>query len=189
MNAQLSWRTLHPQAGAWIDTNARAGNTFAASLAESLTRYGSLTVNQLRAVENNIARESVGNVSVAGAGFDKLVTAFASATASGLKRPRLHLGALTFSLAPLSGANAGALYVKDSGDYLGKITSGGEFRPAFACTPGHRTMIETAARDPLAAAVSHGRTTGQCAVCNRPLSDPESVARGIGPVCAGKFGF
>jgi len=26
----------------------------------------------------------------------------------------------------------------------------------------------------------------QCAICNRPLSDPESIKRGIGPICLGK---
>ena len=30
---------------------------------------------------------------------------------------------------------------------------------------------------------------GKCRVCNRPLTTPESVASGIGPVCAEKGGF
>ena len=25
----------------------------------------------------------------------------------------------------------------------------------------------------------------RCSVCHRPLTDPESIARGMGPVCAG----
>jgi len=29
----------------------------------------------------------------------------------------------------------------------------------------------------------------RCTRCNRPLSDPESIARGMGPVCARKSGF
>ena len=32
-----------------------------------------------------------------------------------------------------------------------------------------------------------GRDTGICGVCGAPLTDPESVARGIGPVCATKI--
>lgn len=31
-------------------------------------------------------------------------------------------------------------------------------------------------------------TTSSCTVCGRPLKDPESIARGMGPVCAGKRG-
>src|SRR5690606_19864017 len=32
-----------------------------------------------------------------------------------------------------------------------------------------------------------GRTTGTCLVCSRKLDDPESVDRGIGPVCYAKM--
>jgi hypothetical protein len=42
-------------------------------------------------------------------------------------------------------------------------------------------------QDPEAAAVLHGKASGRCAVCSRDLTDPESIERGIGPICAGKF--
>lgn len=32
-----------------------------------------------------------------------------------------------------------------------------------------------------------GLSTGVCAICGRLLSTPESVARGIGPICAGRY--
>ncbi len=32
-----------------------------------------------------------------------------------------------------------------------------------------------------------GDETGVCAICGKELTDPESVERGIGPVCAGKL--
>jgi hypothetical protein len=41
--------------------------------------------------------------------------------------------------------------------------------------------------DPEAAAVLHGKASGRCAVCSRDLTDPESIERGIGPVCAERF--
>jgi hypothetical protein len=41
--------------------------------------------------------------------------------------------------------------------------------------------------DPEAAAVLHGKASGRCAVCSRDLTDPESIERGIGPICIGKF--
>ena len=41
--------------------------------------------------------------------------------------------------------------------------------------------------DPLAASVAYGRELGLCGVCGRTLTDPESIAAGIGPVCASKF--
>jgi hypothetical protein len=36
-------------------------------------------------------------------------------------------------------------------------------------------------------AAEFGKATGTCCVCMRHLTDDESVARGIGPVCASKF--
>lgn len=33
-----------------------------------------------------------------------------------------------------------------------------------------------------------GLRTGMCAICGRTLTDPESVQKGIGPVCEGKYG-
>jgi len=42
--------------------------------------------------------------------------------------------------------------------------------------------------DPQEAAAEYGRITGTCGLCNRPLEDEDSVARGIGPVCLKKFG-
>lgn len=41
--------------------------------------------------------------------------------------------------------------------------------------------------DPKAASAQYGHITGSCGVCGRVLEDPESVARGIGPVCINKF--
>lgn len=41
--------------------------------------------------------------------------------------------------------------------------------------------------DARAAAVRYSRHFTVCAVCGSPLSDPESVARGLGPVCAQRF--
>jgi hypothetical protein len=38
-----------------------------------------------------------------------------------------------------------------------------------------------------AAAVAFSREHGVCAACLAPLTDPESIARGLGPICAGRF--
>lgn len=38
------------------------------------------------------------------------------------------------------------------------------------------------------AGIAYARESGRCCVCNRTLTDPESIENGIGPVCAGKFG-
>lgn len=43
--------------------------------------------------------------------------------------------------------------------------------------------------DPEAASVRYGREHRQCGVCGSPLSNPESRAAGIGPICAGRLGW
>ena len=50
-----------------------------------------------------------------------------------------------------------------------------------------RKRLEDIEADPEAAAVLHGRVSGRCSICNRDLTDPESIERGIGPICAEKF--
>jgi hypothetical protein len=40
---------------------------------------------------------------------------------------------------------------------------------------------------PLAGALRYSREFTRCAACSSPLSDPESITRGLGPVCANRF--
>jgi SNF2-related domain/Family of unknown function (DUF6011)/Helicase conserved C-terminal domain len=91
-------------------------------------------------------------------------------------------GQISLSLAPSYGRNPGAVYVKRGEDYLGKIvgiTYQGKPCPELAII----------ALDPYAAATAHGLLTKQCGCCGKTLTDPVSVARGIGPDCAAKWGF
>ncbi len=116
-----------------------------------------------------------------------ILAAFAHATAT-LKRPHMYLGAYRVTLAKPDSANPGALYVKRGENYLGKITAA-KFLQSRDCTNEDALAVVRLARDPLAHALAHGRETGQCAICNRTLSDPASLAAGIGPICAKNFGW
>lgn len=121
---------------------------------------------------------------------DKLSAAFKSARAKGLKRPVLRFDAFNASLAPEGGRNPGAIYIKTkSGEYAGKISRDGEFTPSRDCPADMRAAIEATMADPLAAAVAYGKRTGTCSCCGRTLENGESIDRGIGPVCAEKFGL
>ena len=42
--------------------------------------------------------------------------------------------------------------------------------------------------NPLAAARKYGKLAGRCCSCGLDLTDPQSIAAGIGPICARKFG-
>lgn len=186
-DTRVQWIEAHKPAYQWLVNARDAGSTFAASLLRYLTVNGCLSPGQLAAVDNSLARTAPANV--AGEGFSLLRRAFEHARASGLKYPKVHVGSLRFSLAQDDSKNPGYIYVRANGEYAGKISPAGEFSAARETTAEQIDRITTVSRDPLAAAIAHGHATGNCAICSKHLSDPDSVTRGIGPVCAKKFGW
>jgi len=117
-----------------------------------------------------------------------IAAAFASAREAGIKSPKLRLDTFIFSRAPDTGANAGAIYVKQDGEYLGKVANG-LFRPTLACEPATKARVIAVASDPHNAAKAYGAKTGSCACCGRELVNGESISLGIGPICRDKFGW
>lgn len=79
--------------------------------------------------------------------------------------------------------------------YFGAISFNGIFRPGTEVVDTwpkeekarYWKALLAARENPKEALAKWGRQTGQCGVCGRDLIDPESVAAGIGPVCAGKL--
>ena len=76
-----------------------------------------------------------------------------------------------------------------SGDYHGDTLTtteicANEVRP-FKVTD----LIEAIVANPAGGLSAYGHPTGTCSICRRPLEDAESVARGIGPICADKVGL
>jgi hypothetical protein len=118
----------------------------------------------------------------------KITEAFERAHKAGLKRPKVRFQSIEFSRAPDTGKNPGAIYVKSGEEYLGKVLSG-RFYPVKACDEARRAEIVTIAADPGAAAKAHGLKVGWCSCCGRELTDPNSIALGIGPICAEKYGW
>jgi len=50
------------------------------------------------------------------------------------------------------------------------------------------TAADRLVADPMSAAAEYVKRSNRCFVCNRPLTTPESIARGIGPICLEKIG-
>ncbi len=71
--------------------------------------------------------------------------------------------------------------------YLGKIV-GGKFHASRDCSLGQEKQVLAFVSDPAAAAKVYGQETGVCCVCNATLRS-EWRLRGIGPICAEKFGW
>lgn len=49
--------------------------------------------------------------------------------------------------------------------------------------------LHEVALDPAEASKAYGRESGVCGVCSSPLTNADSLAAGIGPVCRGKLGW
>ena len=194
------WKAANPAETTWMESSA--GNfEFARSMLDALNKYGSLTEKQMETVQRltvqsaerlaaraaeKIARgESAPVVSV-----EAIEVAFNNAKQSGVKFPKLRLDTFVFSPASEKSANAGAIYVKSKEDglYLGKVM-GGRLFTSRDCTPEAAERIAAVSSDPKQAAIAYGMKFGACSVCGRALTDSESIARGIGPVCSENYGF
>ena len=52
-----------------------------------------------------------------------------------------------------------------------------------------QNQLKAIMADPKTASIEYGKLTGTCGVCGRTLEDENSVAAGIGPICAVKTGW
>lgn len=200
-----TFTAAQPAVAAWIVANAPS-NTFAANCLQGIHRYGSPTANMISAVERAIERAAqpaspsyirpVVRVMLPG-----IVAAFTAAQASGeVRRPKLRLVAdeleITLQLAPETGSNPGFIYVKRTGEYVGKISPRGEWFPGREATDRLTAALQSVDANPMAAAREYARFTaerdgnvGSCCCCGRLLTNPESVRLGIGPICGGRWGW
>ena len=193
------WRAANPVEAQWLEQAAGRGFEFATSLSDALNKFGHLTEGQIAAVrkcivrddERRVQREAEQAQRAAAApelSVEAIEVAFQNAKAAGIKWPKLRLESFVFSPAGASSANAGAVYVKQGETYLGKVL-GGKLFASRDCDNETRDRIVAAATDPQAAAIAYGKKFGKCAVCARELSDPASIERGIGPICAENYGW
>ncbi len=170
-------------------------NSFAASLVEQYDARGSLSERQAaaglaqvakaaeREAHRAIEREKR-NVTV---DASRLHSLFDKAKQSGLKKPGLWFGDIKLSLASETSANAGAIYVKKGDSYLGKVM-GGVFKPVYGVDASVGELLLSVAAEPEEKLREIGKQTNRCCCCGRTLTDPASVAAGIGPICAENWG-
>jgi len=199
------WLEANPVEAEWLRQPVTGDFTFHADMLAALIKYGSLTERQEAAVRNAAAKSAARKAQLpallarAAAERDqneavlslaKIRAGFDSASQH-LKRPKLRVANIQFSLAPATGRNAGAIYVVRADDdvYLGKITLDDRFFRSRECSDVDAEVVARVAADPAAAATAHGHEFGQCSCCGRELTNPESVARGIGPICAERWGW
>ena len=164
-------------------------NDFARSLVEAVQKYGDLTEKQLAAAYRMVARqtdyeEGKKQEAKPKASVDLTIIKgkLLAASAKG-KKARLVAGeGYKFTLAPNTGKNPDCVYVAFNGDYLGKITPTGALF-GYKLPQKHIDSIQAIAKDPLAEVLAYGKKSGRCGCCNRTLTNPQSIERGIGPIC------
>lgn len=200
-----AWKVSHADVYAYMQKRAQSGNSFYTTQLGYIDRYGSIFESTLASIRRDMdadakreavrAQQSAPRAPAPVVNLEPVETAFAKAKAAGITYPKLRLGAFVFSPAGESSANAGAIYIKTRtqngdlpGQYMGKVL-GGKFLKVRECSEAQERAIVALCEDPKAAALAYGKEFGKCSVCNRALSDPESVAAGIGPICASRYGF
>lgn len=197
----VEWTKENPIEWQWMCRELTSFD-FAKSMMEALIKYGYLTERQLDAVRRCISKQQAREEQRAAEKLQRetaaqvvniqpIMDAFNKARSNGVKRPIMRFETFRFSLAPETGANAGAIYAKakdENKTYLGKIVEG-KFITSRDCTPEMEATIIATCANPAEAATAYGRTSGECSICGRELTDPVSIAAGIGPICAGNYGF
>lgn len=190
------WARDHADVVAYVHERSAAGSTFYGKLAEDLRTYGTLFDSKVEAVRKDIA-EAPARIAAARAKRDagkvevdvsRIEQMFDVARASGLKRLGFRAEGVTISAAAPTSSNPGALYVKVGTEYQGKI-AGGKFHPVSSCLPTTAARVLEVAADPTGQAKMYGLKTGRCSCCGAELTDPVSIANGIGPICQSRWGL
>jgi len=185
---------IGPEGFAWL--TSATWSSFYQDLLSKAKKYGSLSEKQLACIVNGYAKQQERNTArsaveanMPSLDLAKINALFDTALANGLAKPKIVFGVIKLSLAPASGKNGGCLYVKDEGDYAGKITSEGKFFGLRESRKEILSELQAIAEDPKAAAVHHGQATGNCSCCGRLLTNAESIKLGIGPICLENWGL
>ncbi len=168
---------------AWLVAETAVGNEFASSLLNGqygLMKRGSLSENQVAAVRKNLDKAKdfpVSDLDISG-----LKGYFA--VPDGDTRLKLcirHKG-------KQSRLN-GWIFVDDGAAYGSRQTYGKQAPEAGSKYVGQvQDALREILKNPLEAQVAYGKLTGTCGHCGKILEDPKSVAAGIGPICAAKYG-
>jgi hypothetical protein len=188
----------HKELVAFLRDNT-SWNNFARSLLESLDTKGTIHPNGVAAAEKMMAKtlatrakkaaeRAAEEASAPTYDLHKIHEVFANALSKGLNKRALRGGDnMKITPAPERGKNAGHLYVKIDGEYAGKIDPLGKFHKAWRTDIDVEADLKKIAADPLGEARLYGMRTKSCACCGKELTHPDSIARGIGPICAEKW--
>lgn len=181
-----------------IDRLPANDHDFANSLVDQAKRRG-LTERQMFFVNKLVTKAKAGDKKVEVGSLAATIALFDKAKTH-LKNPKVVITVdgqpVRLSIAGARSRQPGTLNVAEPGPFgdakwYGRVTRDGVFHPTAdtASLPGLPAALQRFAQDPATVAAEHGKLTGNCSFCNRPLSDKRSTAVGYGPICADHFGL
>ena len=174
------WCKAYPGVKDWLVSEAAKGNDFAASVLEKGRRWGNLTDGQLNAVQRNLDEGRATDAAESDLDLSDL-PAGRYAVPDGDSRLKLLVRRPN-----KASRYHGWTFVSDDAAYGNRQTYGRQ-APDGKYSGKCVEQLKIIMQDPMAASVAYGKLVGACGVCGRRLEDPESIAAGIGPVCAEKF--
>jgi hypothetical protein len=190
-----AWIAANPERFTWMTEAKRRGFDFAQSLVDALGKYGSLTPGQLAAIDKCMARDAeraaarvaqhqeVTPTSTPDDALDlRSLPSGYYAVPDGDTRLKLRVN----NVRNADSRWYGWVFVDDGAEY-GHQQKYGSQKPGQPYRGKCVEQLRAILADPRAASAAYGRLVGRCGVCGRKLEDADSVAAGIGPVCAGKF--
>jgi hypothetical protein len=205
--AELDWLAAAANRQEWLASQGKPTWDFPVKLRESLGQYGTLTDGQVEALRKCMARDAeraaqkAADAEKRSVAIDiaKIEEAFATARAKADRRGArgiwmrpltLRSGEtdVTFNPGKPGGKWEGIIFAKSGERQLGRI-QGGKYSPAFSCTEAEKSAVVDCASDPHKAAKAYGKAWSICTICGQTLTNDESIARGIGPICAEKYGW
>ncbi len=186
--AMAAWGDQHPAEWKWMLEN-RNGFEFAQAMYDSLQKWGRLTDGQMAAVQRCVAREqeraaqrAAEQAAAPAGGLDVSTLSGYYAVPGGDTRLKLRVKH------PGKGSRYHGWVLVDDGAAYGMQQKYGSQAPGGTYRGKVQEQLRAILADPYAAQVAYGKLTGVCGHCGRPLEDAASVAAGIGPICAKKYG-
>lgn len=186
---QGNWAAEHVEEMKWINTSKF---DFALKMRLVYMRWGALTVGQLAAVQRCMSAERNRTLStrlpVEPPSHADMHVLDLTKIPSGLYSVPHGQTRLKVCIKRGTGKWQGWIFVSDGAEY-GQGTRYGSQRPGETYKGQIFDQLLAISRDAVAASAAYGRLTGTCGVCGRKLEDKDSVARGIGPICAERLGW
>lgn len=173
----VAWCESHEGVLGWLVSETDKGSEFAGSLLAAGKRFGSLSDGQLNAVLQNLSEGSATDDAV---DLTPLVKGY-YAVPDGDTRLKIAIRR--------PGKNSrwhGWTFVDDGAAYGSRRTYGKQ-APDGTYAGSIQEQLRAVLANPLEAMKAYGHLTGSCGKCGRILEDEQSVALGIGPICASKM--